>query len=210
MTENKSFQMSEIDAIAKEFRDTFGYPTASQPSLLNQKRVQQHISMIRDEFEKELIPALESEDLVEIYDAGLDVIVYIQNLLGEMGLPLQPGLIEVGASNMSKLDPKTGLPIKASENDPSGEPEGKTLKGENYFEPRLGKILDIMTQKTPLFTVHPFTAEAGDDEIPIFFDCALCSGPSVEMFMSTELRSHAEYRHGLSKVRVSLDFTGRN
>ena len=48
-------------------------------------------------------------------------------------MQIDPGFREVHESNMSKMDPETGKAIKAGPNDPDGQPEGKVLKGPNYF-----------------------------------------------------------------------------
>src|SRR5690606_38298856 len=144
--------------------NTFGMQTGWTPIALEPERNQQHIQMIRDEFEKELIPALESGDLTEIYDAGIDVIVYIQNLLGESGMPLLPGLREVFDSNMTKLDPVTKIPIRASKDDTTGEAESKDLKGKNYIKPQFWKFIPIFPYEKPLFTVTPFEANVNDGD----------------------------------------------
>ena len=44
-------------------------------------------------------------------------------------------------ANMSKMDPETGKAIRAVKDDPSGEPEGKVLKGSAYIPPNLHPIL---------------------------------------------------------------------
>ena len=192
---------STVDEMGVDFRNTFGMPTGWAPTTLDPERNQQHIQMIRDEFEKELIPALESGDLTEIYDAGIDVIVYIQNLLGESGMPLLPGLREVFNSNMTKLDPATKKPIRAGKNDPSGEPEGKVLKGKNYVKPQFEKLISILSFEKPLFTMTPFEANVNDDDLTVFFTCDLCGRDNLH---SRELRPHAAQVHNLLSGSISL------
>lgn len=189
----RGLKTETLDEMGMEFRNAFGYPTGWTPMTLDDERVQQHIQMIRDEFEKELIPALEAGDIVEIYDAGIDVMVYIQNLLGEMGLPLAPGFREVFLSNMTKLDPTTGKAIKAVKNDPSGAPEGKTLKGPNYVKPQFEKLIGIFERNEPLFYVTPFDDIVGDDEVYVRFTCTLCK--NVDYLTSKELSAHARNQH---------------
>jgi len=191
-----------VDEMGIDFRNTFGMQTGWTPIALEPERNQQHIQMIRDEFEKELIPALESGDLTEIYDAGIDVIVYIQNLLGESGMPLLPGLREVFNSNMTKLDPVTKTPIRATKDDPSGEPEGKVLKGKNYIKPQFEKLISILSYEKPLFTVTPFEANVNDGDLIVYFTCALCGRDN---FRSTDLRRHAALAHDLLSGVISLN-----
>lgn len=191
----------DLDTLGREFRTTFGYPSPEHPIAIPRKRAEQHIQMIRDEFEKELVPALLSGDVVETYDAGVDVMVYILNLLGESGLPLHPGIAEVHRSNMSKLGPD-GLPIKAGKNDPSGEPEGKTLKGPNYFTPNLRGIVDVMRGAQPLFMVAEDDPELDEENEVVPFGCTICG--SWELNNNT-LVSHARDVHDIEFVWDASD-----
>lgn len=126
-----------------EFRTTFGLEVAEKPRVLDEKTALMHIQMIRDEFERELVPALLNGDLLGTYDGAVDCIVYLIGLMSDAGLPLEQGIDIVHRSNMSKLDPVTGKAIRATAYHPT-EPEGKVLKGPNFFppEPYLQKILD--------------------------------------------------------------------
>lgn len=123
------------------FRNAFSLPTNHKVTLLSKEEAALHIQMIRDEFEKELVPAfLEGEDIVEQYDALIDVMVYLIGLARHAGMAIQPGFDEVMRSNMSKLGPN-GRPIYAEEGDGSGEPAGKVLKGPDYRKPNLHGVL---------------------------------------------------------------------
>jgi len=122
------------------FRTTYNLPVSNTPRALTPEEAALHIRLIRDEFEKELVPALESGDVVEIYDAVLDVNYFLLGLLSNAGMDAEPGFDAVQASNMSKLG-EDGLPIYAVEGDDSGEPAGKVLKGPNYFKPDLATVL---------------------------------------------------------------------
>lgn len=134
-------EVSEMQVRVEEFRRVFGLHVAERPRALSTSDAEMHIKMIRDEFEKELVPALLQGDIVETYDAGIDVIYYLIGMLSDSGMNLAPGFNHVHASNMSKLDPVTKQAIRAVEGDGSGEPVGKVLKGPNYFKPNLIKIL---------------------------------------------------------------------
>lgn len=91
--------------------------------------------LVQEEFIDELLPALEAGDELEILDGVIDTLV---TTIG-VGLSyftaeqLQAAWSEVWASNMSKLDPETGMAIKRE--------DGKVLKGPAYFKPDLAKIL---------------------------------------------------------------------
>jgi len=132
----------EFQDMVNEFREAMDLPVADGPRQLTTEEQELHIKLIRDEFEKELVPAVLANDLVEIYDAGIDVMYFLIGLLSNAGMQIRPGFEEVHRSNMSKMDPETGQAIKAGLNDPSGEPVGKVLKGPNYFVPNLAIILN--------------------------------------------------------------------
>lgn len=154
--------MEKLQRMVIEMRNAMGLEVSEEPRTLSPAEANLHIQMIRDEFEKEFVPAFLDQDLVEMYDAGIDVIVYVMGALSNAGFDIEPGFIEVMRGNMSKMDPETGLAIKAGPNDPSGEPEGKVLKGPNYVAPNLHPIINDMykfgpsddtvyrTTKTPL------------------------------------------------------------
>ncbi len=86
-------------------------------------------ALIEEEFE-ELMEAMDTCNLVEIYDAYLDIIYVAYGGLLTMGLPGFEGHNEVHHSNMSKSTEKTEA--------------GKTIKGDDYFKPRLNAILEAV------------------------------------------------------------------
>lgn len=140
--------------LVTEFREAMDLPISHIPRTLSPAEAELHIKMIRDEFEQEFVPAAQDADpqnLVNLYDAGIDLIVYILGAMTNAGLDVDPAFRIVMDSNMSKMDPITGLPIKAGPNDPSGEPEGKVLKGPNYWkpEPKLWEIINQTFQEGP-------------------------------------------------------------
>ena len=130
-----------LDAQVRLFRETFGLPVSNTPRALTQAEAELHIKLIREEFEKELVPALLEGDIVEIYDAGIDVIYYVIGMLSSAGMLLEPGFDEVQRSNMSKLDPVTGKAILSRGEELDGAPLGKVLKGPDYFVPDFRKLL---------------------------------------------------------------------
>lgn len=138
--------MEQMQRMVNEFRKAMDLPVSDYPRTLSPEEAKLHIQLIRDEFEKEFVPAFLNQDLVEMYDAGIDVIYYVLGALSNAGLDVEPGFKEVQRGNMSKMDPVTGKAIKAVENDPSGEPVGKVLKGPNYLAPNLHPILNAQFQ----------------------------------------------------------------
>ena len=141
-TKQKEKLMEHWQAAVLKMREAMELPNPERPRTLSPAEAALHIRMIRDEFEKEFVPAFEGQDLVEMYDAGIDVIVYVIGAMCNAGFDIDPGFREIMRSNMSKFDPETGKAIKAGPNDPSGEPEGKVLKGPAYSPPALHNIIN--------------------------------------------------------------------
>ena len=124
----------------REFHDVMGIETATSPRAIPVEDVPVVIELIREEFEDELIPALQEGNVVEIYDAALDILYVTYGLLNRAGMDAEPGYDEVQASNMSKLG-ADGKPIIAQKNDPDGTFPGRVKKGPNYFKPNLARVL---------------------------------------------------------------------
>ena len=79
-----------------------------------------------------------TRDLVEMFDAVLDIDVVVNGLAIETNMPVVDGLAEVHRGNMSKLD-ENGRPLRSDGTD--GLPFGKIKKGPNYVAPDLLTVL---------------------------------------------------------------------
>jgi len=123
-----------------EFQRVMGLEVAHRARALPQELVPVSIELIREEFEDELIPALERGDLVESADAVVDLLYVTFVLACRMGIDAEVLFDEVQRSNMSKLG-ADGQPIIAGPNDPDGIFEGRVKKGPNYFKPNIGALL---------------------------------------------------------------------
>lgn len=132
---------TSMQDMVRHFHLTYGAPTALSPQALPADRVNLRIDLIDEEFVTELMPALRSGDALESYDAALDILYVTFGLLVEMGMDAQAGFEEVQRSNMSKLG-EDGLPIISRGFELDGFPEGKVLKGPNYFKPDLKSVLE--------------------------------------------------------------------
>lgn len=135
-----------------EFHTTYGHPISNTPSPTDDERTRLRLSLIAEEFfelleatglgcehaenlvREELTYGDPAIDLVETADALADLIYVIYGYALELGIPLSSILEEVHASNMSKLDPTTGQPIYRE--------DGKVLKGSNFREPDILRVLD--------------------------------------------------------------------
>lgn len=134
--------MESMQKTVVDWRLKFGLPVGDTARVLPPEDATAHIQLIREEFEEELVPALMTGDLVETYDAGLDMIVYVIGLLSDAGFDLEPGLAEVMRGNYSKLDPETKQPIRSRGLEIDGAPLGKVMKGSAYLAPDLKSIVE--------------------------------------------------------------------
>jgi hypothetical protein len=81
----------------------------------------------------DLFVSMSLEDAVAVFDGTTDVQVTNSGFAEACGLPGAEGYVEVVGSNISKRNPDTGLIDKL--------PDGKWIKGPDYVEPDLLKVL---------------------------------------------------------------------
>jgi predicted HAD superfamily Cof-like phosphohydrolase len=120
-----------------EFMETFGQEVKKKPELPDEKTIALRVDLIEEEL-KELMQALyhdpEKKDLVGVADALTDILYVTYGAGHAFGIDLDKCFAEVQSSNMSKLG-EDGKPIYRE--------DGKVLKGPNFFEPKLDKVLDL-------------------------------------------------------------------
>ncbi|WP_324721827.1 nucleoside triphosphate pyrophosphohydrolase family protein [Salinimicrobium sp. HB62] len=126
--------MKKSLAAVQEFHEAFGLgvnmdPTADLPA----EKVQLRYELMKEENE-EYLEAAKNGDLVEVADALDDMLYILCGTIIEHGLQHKIADVfeEIQRSNMSKLGPD-GKPIYRE--------DGKVLKGPNYSQPNLEKIL---------------------------------------------------------------------
>ncbi len=117
-----------------EFHETFGHPMSSKPDISNPNLNGLRVGLIQEELD-ELKEALAAGDLVEVIDALGDLQYVLDGAFQAFGLAKakMPAMREIHRSNMSKLGPD-GKPVYRE--------DGKILKGPNFSEPDLKKVLD--------------------------------------------------------------------
>lgn len=116
--------------LVMEFHQTYGQPIRTKPELhIPEKELR--FNLIKEEFE-EYEEALAENDFVEVADALADMIYVIYGAAITHGIDLDDVLKEVQRSNMSKLG-EDGKPIWRE--------DGKILKGPNFSEPDIAKVL---------------------------------------------------------------------
>lgn len=127
--------MSKIADQVREFHETFGCDIAP-PGYLgfgSDKLRQLRLDLLIEEV-YEYEDASEVEDIVEVADALADMVYIIYGTALSYGIDLDAVLDEVHASNMSKL---------GDDAKPIYRPDGKILKGPNYFRPNIAKVLGL-------------------------------------------------------------------
>lgn len=127
----------------EEFQKAFGSTFSETPTLLQRKDWLLRVNLIQEELD-EYRDACESEDLVEVLDANVDMAFLIFGTVVSHGLQhvFNKSFNEVHRSNMSKLG-LDGKPIINGVNcelDPS-KPFGKILKPIHYSKPDLKQFL---------------------------------------------------------------------
>ena len=113
----------------KEFMIKAGQDCPDKPTLPNDTVKALRVSLIQEEF-NELKQGLYTNDLVEVYDALLDIMVVTIGTAVALGLVLQPGWQEVHRSNMSKFI------------DGHRREDGKWIKGPSYSPANLKPIIE--------------------------------------------------------------------
>lgn len=116
-----------------EFMETFGQNVLTDPTFPAKKVQKMRVKLIREEL-KELIEAIKDNDIVEVADALTDILYVTYGAGHAFGVDLDACFAEVQRSNMTKLG-ADGKPVYRD--------DGKVIKGPNYSEPDLQKVLGI-------------------------------------------------------------------
>ncbi len=131
----KSLSLADTIAHVEKFHDAFGIGNNHEftPELKKEEYMLRY-NLMREENEEYLEAAREG-DLVEIADALGDQLYILCGTILKHGLQYKIAEVfeEIQKSNMSKLD-ADGKPIYRE--------DGKVLKSDQYFKPRIRKILE--------------------------------------------------------------------
>ena len=117
--------------LVEEFMTAFGQDVEKVASMPDRKTAMLRLKLILEEYE-ELETAVEEQHLVGIADALTDILYVTYGAGHAFGINLDECFKEVHESNMSKLGPD-GKPIYRD--------DGKVMKGPDYREPDLRKVL---------------------------------------------------------------------
>ena len=124
--------INEFEQNLIEFHEAYGAvveraPVAEHPQTVRDLREK----LIEEEF-IELKDALDDKDVLQICKEGADLLYVVLGTMVSYGIPITEVFREVHASNMSKLG-DNGKPIYRK--------DGKVLKGPNYREADIQKVL---------------------------------------------------------------------
>ena len=113
-----------------QFMKTFGQEVKSSPDWPEEKVMQLRLELIEEEVE-ELFDGVDRRDMTNVAKELIDILYVVYGMGCSLGIDLDACFDEVHKSNMSKLQDGEVL-YSAS---------GKVLKGKNYFEPEIDRIL---------------------------------------------------------------------
>lgn len=120
--------MTNFEKVA-EFMNAFGQDVETRPGWTSVSELR--YELIREELE-ELREALDGRDIIGVADALTDLLYVVYGAGHSFGIQLDKCFEEIHSSNMSKLG-EDGKPIYRK--------DGKVLKGPNYRQPDLRKVL---------------------------------------------------------------------
>lgn len=125
----------QLEAVS-DFHKTYKLAVRHQPSVdLPKNQALLRFDLMAEENE-EYLEAAQNNDLVEVADALGDMLYILFGTILDHGLQhkIEEVFDEIHKSNMSKLD-SNGQPIYRE--------DGKVMKGPNFLNPDLKKILNI-------------------------------------------------------------------
>lgn len=157
--------MENIDKVADFHRATQA-PILDKPEIPSMKRAELRLELLSEELQELEDAIYKSRNLTEVLDALCDLQYILNGTILEFGMKdvFQEAFDEVHASNMSKFCTSTHEAqqscFKYSDNNVEAyykkvgpvhviyrSADDKTLKGINYFEPKLKAILSNFVSK---------------------------------------------------------------
>jgi len=108
-------------------------PIETTPRIPHPARQRLRASLIDEEINRELIPAIETRRLLDIADGIVDSIYVLIGAAIEYGIPLERVWNAVQAANMAKVDPTSGKVLRRD--------DGKILKPHGWKPPNIEEAL---------------------------------------------------------------------
>lgn len=125
------FKQTNFEMV-KTFMEIMGQEVKTSPNFPSPEVLELRMALIIEEV-AELEEGVQNNDLINVAKELTDILYVIYGMGHSLGIDLDATFREVQASNLSKLD-DNGNPILR-------ESDGKVLKGPNYFEPNIAKVI---------------------------------------------------------------------
>ena len=109
---------------------TFGQEVKDAPGWPEEKVLQLRIALVEEEVD-ELLDGVDRRDITNVAKELVDILYVVYGMGRSLGIDLNECFDEVHKSNMSKLQDGEVLYSVS----------GKVLKGKDYFEPEIDRIL---------------------------------------------------------------------
>lgn len=132
--------MGLIDAFldVEQFHQAGDVPVLMSPAFPSNERIALRQDLIIEEY-TELLNAIDERDMTAVADGITDLIYVLIGTALEFGIPLPDVWLAIHASNMAKIDPKTGKVRKRD--------DGKILKPEGWTPPDIAAVLDAARKR---------------------------------------------------------------
>lgn len=125
--------MNKMQEQLREWHKKFGVIVNDTPTIPDKRVRELRIKLMYEELVKELIPALEKDNIIEIADGIADLLYVTIGTAVSYGINIEPIFDEVHRSNMTKLWPDGTVHY----ND-----YGKVIKPETYSPANIVKELE--------------------------------------------------------------------
>lgn len=114
-----------------QFMTTFGQEVKLYPEWPDAKTLDLRVQLIEEEVD-ELLDGVDRRDMSNVAKELVDILYVVYGMGAAFGIDLDNCFSEVHLSNMSKLENGKVLYSEA----------GKVLKGKDYFEPEIDRLLE--------------------------------------------------------------------
>lgn len=114
-----------------QFMTTFGQEVKLYPEWPDAKTLDLRVQLVEEEVE-ELLDGVDRRDMSNVAKELVDILYVVYGMGAAFGIDLDNCFDEVHLSNMSKLENGKVLYSEA----------GKVLKGKDYFEPEIDRLLE--------------------------------------------------------------------
>lgn len=131
--------MQRIVADVEEFMRAGDQTVRTRPAIPTPEEKELRQTLIDEEVNRELLPALADDDMERIADGLADSIVVIVGTAISYGIPLDRVWAAVMDANMRKVDPTTGKLRKRA--------DGKVLKPDGWTPPDIAAELEPLPIK---------------------------------------------------------------